>query len=468
MLELSASYAAADVRAPSQIAVEREPYTWRDMNGCRNGGQVCVDGLHGFRYLKMWLDAVESDSPHTSPLGSVSIASLSVEWSAYLGTADTFTGYFECPDEELIQWWFDGVYTVDLGTGVFLANETEPRNASSPTLEGKQVLLDCAKRDRDPYVGDLAVASLTSYLAQLFRADAQRPRGPGSAPEGGQMDPAGEHKQLLASPVRLPLMVGGVHRRPGHVHGRHVVRRHWSVLAKTLDGYYPRHRSIRTGLLDKSAEMGYGDYAFLPRSGPVTYYTALYVHALSCAANLASSLGHGDAARRWSARAAEVGAALMERNFDARVGAFLDGGPCPGEPEGTVCNVHAQDGNSLAVLAGIANQTVAGQVLGYWARQPWQPYGNAFYDSSALNPRGRFSERVYAFVSYFELAARLATPGFAASAFDELRRLYGWMAAHNPTVTMWEGIGPGGTAYESGFTSMAHGWSTGVVPLMSN
>lgn len=96
------------------------------------------------------------------------IKSISLEWSAYLGTPDTFTGWFECSDRDLTQWWYDGVYTVDIGTDFFFANETEPRGAASDTLEGRQVLFDGAKRDRDPYVGDLAVASLTSYLSHDF------------------------------------------------------------------------------------------------------------------------------------------------------------------------------------------------------------------------------------------------------------------------------------------------------------
>jgi hypothetical protein len=71
-------------------------------------------------------------------------------------------------------------------------------------------------------------------------------------------------------------------------------------------------------------------------------------------------------------------------------------------------------------------------------------------------------------MSYFELAARMATPGQQESAYDEIRRLYGWMATHDPEVTMWEGIGPSGGLYQGGFTSMAHGWSTGIVPVLSN
>lgn len=243
---------------------------------------------------------------------------------------------------------------------------------------------------------------------------------------------------------------------------------HWNVLVKTLDGYYPQYLSNSTKLLVKAAEMGYGDYAFLPRSGPVTYYNALYVHALSYAARLASHLGYKDEASRWTRRATEIGSALMRHNFDTSVGAFYDGGPCPNSPAGTYCNVHAQDGNSIAALAGITDKKVSAQILDYWAKAAAQPYGNAFYDSSVLSPGDHFSSRVYAFISYFELSARLSTHGTVASAFDEIRRLYGWMSSHDPNITMWEGIGPNGSAYEGAFTSMAHGWSTGIVPLMTN
>lgn len=118
--------------------------------------------------MSIRLDALETDAPHTSSIGSVSISSVELEWSAYLGTPDTFTGWFECSDEDITQWWFDGVYTVDTNTDLFLKNETEPRDAYSENLDGKWVLHDGAKRDRDPYVGDLAIASITSYLSHDF------------------------------------------------------------------------------------------------------------------------------------------------------------------------------------------------------------------------------------------------------------------------------------------------------------
>jgi len=42
------------------------------------------------------------------------------------------------------------------------------------------------------------------------------------------------------------------------------------------------------------------------------------------------------------------------------------------------------------------------------------------------------------------------------------------MSSHDPGVTDWEGVGPGGSLYEGGFTSAAHGWATGVLPALTN
>ncbi|KAL2881755.1 hypothetical protein SGCOL_002910 [Colletotrichum sp. CLE4] len=155
-----------------QIAVNKDVYTWTAKHGCQypskgeGKGQVCADGLHGFRYVRIYLDALPSDAPHTLPQGKVTISSLSLALSAYHGTPDTFKGWFECSDEDLTRWWFDGVYTNDLCVDTFRgAEDAEPRGAASETLEGKVVLHDAPKRDRDPYVGDLAVAALTGYVS---------------------------------------------------------------------------------------------------------------------------------------------------------------------------------------------------------------------------------------------------------------------------------------------------------------
>ncbi|KAJ5286781.1 hypothetical protein N7478_002467 [Penicillium angulare] len=448
------------------VAVSNEPYTWKDQTGCQHGSQVCSDGLHGFRYMKIWLDAIESDAPYTQPYGSVSISNIELEWSAYLGTPDTFTGWFECSDEDLTQWWFDGVYTTDMNTDLFLANETDPRDSATPTLQGKEVVFDGAKRDRDPYVGDLAVAALTSYLShdnpeatRNILADlANHQRSDGWIP------PASINNytlDLFDYPMWWVVCTADLVMYTGDTD---FATEYYGVMKKTLDTYYGQNLTLNGGLLNKTN--GYGDYAFLPRSGVITYYNALYVHALKSAAQIANLLGHPADSSTWTSRASEVSEKLLTRNWDTAVSAFFDGGPCPNQAGDTICNVHAQDGNGLAVLSGAVNASLATNLLDYYGNATSQPYGNAFYDNNLLSEG--FSERVYAFISYFELAARLSTPGAAGSAIEEIKRLYGWMSTHDPEITFWEGIGPGGSPYEQGFTSMAHGWSTGIVPLMSN
>ena len=73
-----------------------------------------------------------------------------------------------------------------------------------------------------------------------------------------------------------------------------------------------------------------------------------------------------------------------------------------------------------------------------------RPYGNSFYDNDLVQET--FSQRVYAFISYFEIDARFKT-GLADSALDQIRRMYGWMASQDPGITAWEGIGPNGSKY---------------------
>lgn len=483
-----------------RIAVELEPYTWTNQLGCQypEEKKVCSDGFHGFRYLRITLQANATDAPYTTSFGSVSIDSVSLAYSAYQGTPDTFTGWFECSDTDLTKWWYDAVYTNDLTTDVFRANDTEPRNATSPSLLGKEVLFDGAKRDRDPYVGDLAVAALTLYLSHDNAAAARNVLADLAEHQraDGWIPPASINNYTLALfdyPLWWVVCSSDLVLYTGDTS---YLATYYANLVLVLDTYYPNATNA-DGLLQKGlgTTAGYGDYAFLPRTGVITYYNALYVLALTRAAQLAEIQGEPADAARWRARAAVVGPALLAENWDASVGALYDGGPCTTNGTGK-CNVHAQDGNGLAILSGataLATQSTNDDdsnsadldtsILDFCTSALARPYGNAFYDKSTLSPDSEFDQRVYAFISYFELAARFQVASnltsssssssstaneIASSAYDELKRLYGHMATNDPFSTFWEGIGPNGSYYEQGFTSLAHGWSTGIVPLMQN
>ncbi|KAJ2903687.1 glycoside hydrolase family 78 protein [Zalerion maritima] len=515
-----------------QIAVPPHASTWTSQTGCQHAPtkQVCSDGLHGFRYLRISLSSLISDGPFTSPLGQISISSIRLRLSAFLGTPPTFTGHFQCSDTNLTSYWYAGVYTNDLCTDVFRANDTEPRDALSASLVGKLVLHDGAKRDRDPYVGDLAVAGPTAYLSRKYEdggrgvenvlvdlAEHQRE-------EDGWIPPA----SIMSYSLRLfdyPLWwVVCVYKHVLYTDGDNsssddtrdddhksddFVTKMYPSVKRVLDNYYPSTTNDTLGLLQKGMGMqssnGYGDYAFLPRKGVVTYYNALYVLALRYAAELSAHPRIGlqeEDGNRWNERADSVAEALRNFSWDDEKGAFWDG-QCEarvgakGKGEGGEvgqngddgerdcgeqrtrewewCPTHAQDGNSLAILSGIAtgarqansDLTKARSILSHLTSTTFRQWGNAFYDSPHHGPQ--FSNRVYPFISHFEVLSRFLVPGFTPSALDQLRRTYSTMADPDKggPGTFWEGIGYEGRAYEEGFTSMAHGWSTGVVSSLT-
>lgn len=444
-----------------QHAVPTGRSTWTDdTNTCDANGKVCADGLHGFRYLKISLDALASDAPDAASHGEVDLSGIELHFTAYLGTPNTYAGWFNSSDQQLNQYWYDASYTNELVTDTFRPGEVEPRGADSPTLDGKVVLMDGAKRDRDPYVGDIAVSGRTDYLTHDV----------GAAPRDVLADLA-DHQR---SDGWIPPASINNYTLPLFDYPLWWVTSSWDYilytgdtgygstyypnLVKLLDAWYPTVTDAH-GLLDKgmNGTDGYGDYAFLPRTGEITYYNALYVQALDDAAQLAKSLGHMDDASMWEQRAATVSQAINTYLWDPTTGAYLDSNTGPAR--------HAQDGNGIAIVSGVATSQQATEALNYLATATAQPYGNSFMDNNTLVSDG--TQRVYAFTSYPDIQARFLS-GQATSAIDEIKRLYGWMTSHDPGITDWEGIGANGSLYEGSYTSMAHGWSTGVVPALTN
>ncbi|MFR0357224.1 alpha-L-rhamnosidase C-terminal domain-containing protein [Streptomyces sediminimaris] len=448
-------------RGTDQFAVPPQGADWTDHKGFQADGKVYADGLHGFRYLRVTLDALDSDAPAAQPWGTVEIDSVSLDFTAHLGAPGTYRGWFLCSDDALNRYWYGAAYTNELVTDTFRQDDVDPRNAWTASLEGRLVLHDGAKRDRDPYVGDLAVSARTLYLTHDDTAAAARNVLADLADHqraDGWIPPAS------ISSYGLPLFdyplwwVTCSWDYVLYTGDRAYAGRYYPNLVKVLDTWYPSVTD-EAGLLSKGLNNtgGYGDYAFLGRTGRITYYNALYVQALRDAARLAGLLGHEGDATRWTRRADAVTEAINTHLWDDAAGAYLDSATGPVR--------HAQDGNSLAVTAGVADAGRARSVLAHLDATTRRPYGNAFMDNDTLFADA--SQRVYAFTSYPEIVARF-TAGRAGSALDQIRRTYGWMDGHDPGVTHWEGIGPGGSLYEGAYTSMAHGWSTGVLPALTH
>jgi Bacterial alpha-L-rhamnosidase 6 hairpin glycosidase domain/Bacterial alpha-L-rhamnosidase C-terminal domain len=425
--------------------------TWVDRPGCRAAG-TCGDGYRAFRFVRVY-----------AAQGSARIASAHVIQSPAIRTPK---GWFLSSDDVLNRAWYASAYTAQL---MELPNDPQLLGLDCPISgpASRQLIIDGAKRDRCPWLGDQvvsdqalllqdaantpAVESTLSVFAEAQTADGYIPASPDK----------NYSVMLFDYPAYWVLALQNLLLYTGD---RAYVARYWSNLVQLLDGWYPSHAGAN-GLL--SDPFPPGDYAFIDRGGPVVaYYNALYDRALELGAVLATALGHADAASRWQARAAGIATAFGPAFWDQAHGAFEDSTTGP--------LVHPQDGNDFAVLAGLATPSQASSALAYLGRTTEHPWGNAIADNDTWGTAawGKGADgRVYPFIGYFDVSARFAA-GQDASAIDELRRTWGWMLApsHQTDGTTWEAIGSDGSidTYMLAFTSMASGWSAGAAPALTN
>ena len=121
------------------------------------------------------------------------------------------------------------------------------------------------------------------------------------------------------------------------------------------------------------------------------------------------------------------------------------------------------------MLAGIASPSQAQSVLAYIDRTMRRSYGNSVADTNGWRGAnwgdGDF-QRVYPFISYFEVLARYGA-GADASALELIKREWGFMAARGPG-TMWETIADDSGDQVDGTPSWDHGWSSGAAPALTN
>lgn len=361
-------------------------------------------------------------------------------------------GSFSSSDPLLNRIWAASVKTVD---DVTVPGPLTVDVAGRPCpIDLPVVILDGVARDRCVDIGDLAVdfatldASTPRWGVQrallAWFADHQLADGaiPASPDDNELIDYSGYWLDALRD---YALYSGDVAS----------VRKLWPHVTMVLDRWYASLR-VHNLVVDP---LGPADYAFIRRRGKVVaYYNAQYVLALREGAQLARWIGARSATTRWLAQAKATTRAFAAAFWDGSTGAYHDT---------TVDRqTHPQDGNAFAVLAGVASPTQARSALDYLAGHDRYSWGNSIADTNNWdNPVWGYqsSLRVYPFMSYFELEARFAT-GLDASAFDLLRREWGYMVDNGPG-TMWEAIGPYGGLLVH--VSLDHGWSSGAAPALT-
>jgi Bacterial alpha-L-rhamnosidase C-terminal domain len=117
---------------------------------------------------------------------------------------------------------------------------------------------------------------------------------------------------------------------------------------------------------------------------------------------------------------------------------------------------------ALAVLFGIAPEADVPRILSAF-KALWGPHGSEPYSGTT------YSSLISPFITAFEIEADYS----AGDTGDAERLLHlTWDQMIDPgnpfyTGTMWENIGPDGTATEAR-TSLAHGWASGPTPIMTS
>jgi Bacterial alpha-L-rhamnosidase C-terminal domain/Bacterial alpha-L-rhamnosidase 6 hairpin glycosidase domain len=434
---------------------------WLDTLGCTTGGRVCADGLRGFRYVRIYLEGAPDDTSFENGRRSVWLKNVRVRYGGQLGSAAKYRGWFLSNSDRLNHLWYASVYTNELTTVRFSRATESPRETWTPTLAGKLVLNDGAKRDRAPWV-DFDVQILTELVSHGRRAPIANVIGD----LGGHQAPDGfiPPSPLLAYGTRFfeypswwAIDLADYVRYTGD---RKLAQRMWPHLVRLFEVWEKKIADPDGLVVNTGANgTGYRDYTLERRLGRVAYYNALYILALRDAARIASWLGRPTYAERWIGSANSAARAVDNLLWDAAAQAYLD-------RDSAQC--HSLDGNVLAVVSGLASRVRSKKLLNFVQRRLWRRWGSAAADTDGCVFAGS-DGRVYPSINYWEVLARFAVDD-DQTAIELLRRTWGWMLDHDPASTMWEAIGPGGTVetYYGREASMAHGWSAGAAPALTN
>jgi alpha-L-rhamnosidase-like protein len=407
----------------------------------------------GFRYLMVFLDEP----------GTVNITNLRLHFTPDPTATDLrdYQGSFLSSGTELNKLWYAGAYTnqmatIDPATGrAYPAQPGEVQNDATID-EGPTAITDGAKRDRLDWVGDQSVADPVAYLTT------------------GNAQSALDSLDFMAKGAATDGEIPGVYL-PGSGYndgwGEYAawwVRNYWTYYLytgdkATLDKWFPAMESDvawlsslagSDGLLNipgsASGHWGYGN------SGEETYDNALYVWTLQAAAQAADAENQPSLAARYASDATTTAAAINAKLWDASAGAYIV------EPGNTA---HPQDGNVMAVLAGVATGQRATDVLNFLKGQ-WTKYGADTIDQ----PGNIVGQYVSPFISYYELLAYADqdTAVGTADAMNLLDRTWPHMLSGDTTGTFWENVSLAGAPQLGAYTSLSHGWSAGVVPFLSN
>ncbi len=405
-------------------------------------------GAHVFRYVARpgrqrferfewgavrWLQVTVRDAPDGLTLHHVG--------STYTRHPVEERGRFECSDPLLTRLWETGRYTL-----------------LQCMHDGWE---DCPSREQRQWLGDATVELLVAQAAfgpsanalnrQFLRHAAESQRGDGLT----QMFAPGDHRTnaiLIPDWTLQWILNAELHWR--YTGDLETIEEILPSIERAL-AWFERHRGPN-GLLAQLPHWHFIDWAAVGRRGEAATVNALLGGALRAAARLARALESERAARRYDARADELGRALAARHWDARRGVYVDEvDPATGAQDPRV----SQHANAALVLFDLAPRERWAAMLDF----VMDPARGVFTAAPPIVPTGgpfdpeRNVVLANTFFSHFVYRA-LARAGRFERALADMRSRYGDMLARGAT-TLWESFDP--TA------SLCHGFSATPVYQLS-
>ncbi|QKG20441.1 hypothetical protein [Actinomadura verrucosospora] len=444
----SSTYVAADSDASTGGPRSRDGALTADVDG-RTAYTTPEKYLRGgFRYLTIFMRSG----------GSVDLDGVSLYYTPAPQVKDPskYANYFYSSDDLLNRIWYAGAYTVQLNT---ISPKTgrvwEPPAAlwdnTGDIGSGTSILVDGAKRDRTVWPGDLGIEIPTAYAAFDDTASArnaldviyQHQRDTGELPYAGpELNKYGSdtyHLWTLAASWDYYKFTGDTRWISGI----------WDRYKKAVD--YTSAKVDAKGLLSIT---GTSDSVRILAKGENLIANVLLWRVLDTGAQLARTQGDAGLAASYAQRATALRTAINANFWDDAAGAYKF------YPDNAI---HPQDGNSLAVWYGLADQEQARRISAE-LKGNWNEVASTAPENKG-NP-GVFSGSI-------EVNAHFAAGGQAAdqAGVDIIRREWGYMLS-NPQgtgSTFWESYrNPGdGCVFCSAYTSLAHAWATGPVTALT-
>jgi alpha-L-rhamnosidase len=355
------------------------------------------------------------------------------------------------------------LYTNRLSSSSALADFS---GADVATPDPLPVIMDGAKRDRVVWSGDLGVEGPNVYYttgADVFVRDSLEllasyrdasgesgtnvpPMALGTFPESGYTYSASYSMDEVDNIATYYLYTGDLA----------FVRSEWPMITRELA--YNRSLVDGRGLLVTDGDDGMDwDYYDGSKLGEVSAYNDIYYETLTDAATMADALGLRGQANTYRHNASDLRSALNRYLLDPTTGLYEESDLQP--------TAVAQDGNSLAVLFGVAPKDRQASIVAALAKAlPSTPYGPLPFSANT-----GYRAAVSPFVTNEEVQARFAV-GDTGSATSLLQTLWGYMDAPGPddTDADWELVAADGSPGFGQDTSLAHGWASGATADLSS